>query len=142
MNVIHGTWIPENTQDFIQSGAFYLWIESDDVRNNTKPPLHPQHLPEKPCLEFLKNDLAINSMSAGQGADLSLQLPTFAGKPLPSPELQHVEVDETVTLQNWQVYAYPLSAPLKAINNIHFLCCYQAANSRIGSDFLFWYYFS
>ena len=81
-------------------------------------------------------------MSAGQGAYLSLQLPTFAGKPLPSPELQHVEIDGTVTLQNWQVYAYPLSAPLKAINNIHFLCCYQAANSRIGSDFLFWYYFS
>ena len=142
MNVIHGTWIPENTQDFIQSGAFYLWVESDDVRNNTKTPLHPQHLPEKPCLEFLKNELAINPLSAGQGAHLSLLLPTFAGKPLPSPELQHVEVDETVTLQNWQVYAYPLPAPLKAINNIHFLCCYQASNSRIGSDFLFWYYFS
>ncbi|MDD2661437.1 MAG: DEAD/DEAH box helicase [Methylococcales bacterium] len=142
MNVIHGTWIPENTQDFIQSGAFYLWVESDDVRNNTKTPLHPQHLPEKPCLEFLKNELAINFMGARQGEHLSLQLPTFADKPLPSPELQHVEVDEAVTLQNWQVYAYPLSAPLKAINNIHFLCCYQASNSRIGSDFLFWYYFS
>jgi hypothetical protein len=32
--------------------------------------------------------------------------------------------------------------PLKTINNIHFLCCFQASNSRIGSDFLFWYYFS
>ena len=105
MNVIHGTWIPENTQDFIQSGAFYLWIESDDVRTNTKTPLHPQHLPEKPFLEFLKNELAVNPLSAGQGAHLSLQLPTFAGKPLPSPELQHVELDEKVTLQNWQVYA-------------------------------------
>ncbi len=142
MNVIHGTWIPENTQDFIQSGAFYLWVESDDVRDNTKIPLHPQHLAEKPCLEFLKNELAVNSIGAGQGTLLSLQLPTFAGKPLPSPELQHVELDEKVTLQNWQVYAYPLPGPLKAINNIHFLCCYQASNSRIGSDFLFWYYFS
>ena len=99
MNVIHGTWIPENTQDFIQSGAFYLWIESDDVRNNTKTPLHPQHLAEKPCLEFLKNELAVNSLSTVQGTLLSLLLPTFAGKPLPSPELQHVEVDEKVTLQ-------------------------------------------
>ena len=68
MNVIHGTWIPENTQDFIQSGAFYLWVESDDVRNNTKIPLHPQHLPEKPCLEFLKNELAISPLSTEQGA--------------------------------------------------------------------------
>jgi SNF2 family DNA or RNA helicase len=69
-------------------------------------------------------------------------LPTFAGQPLPSPELQHVELDEKVTLKNWQVFAYPLPGPLKAINNIHFLCCYQAIHSRIGSDFLFWYYFS
>jgi len=59
MNVIHGTWIPENTQDFIQSGTFYLWVENDDVRSNIKIPLHPQHLPEKPCLEYLKNELAL-----------------------------------------------------------------------------------
>jgi SNF2 family DNA or RNA helicase len=142
MNVIHGTWIPENAEDFIQSGAFYLWVESDDIRNNTKIPLHPQHLPEKPCLEFLKNELVLSPLSAGQGTLLSLLLPTFAGKPLPSSELQYLEVDDEVTLQNWQVYAYPLSAPLKAINNIHFLCCFQVGNSRIGSDFLFWYYFS
>ena len=142
MNVIHGAWIPKNTQDFIQSGDFYLWVESDDVRNKKINSVHPRHLPEKPCLEFLKNDLAISPLGTGQGTLLSLLLPTYQGQPLPSPELEHVEVDETVTLQNWQVFAYPLPAPLKAINNIHFLCCYQAANSRIGSDFLFWYYFS
>ena len=106
MNVIHGAWIPKNTQDFIQSGGFYLWVESDDVRNNTKIPLlHPQHLPEKPCLELLKNELAVSPFSSEQAALLSLLLLTFAGKPLPSPELQHVELDEKVTLQNWQVYA-------------------------------------
>lgn len=99
-------------------------------------------MPQKLCLEFLKNELALGLVDAGQGALISLQLPTFAGKPLPSPELQYSEVDDTVTLQSWQVYAYPLSAPLKAINNIHFLCCFQVSNSRIGSDFLFWYYFS
>jgi len=142
MNVIHGTWLPKSTQDFIQSGDFYLWVESDDVRNKIINTLHPQHLPEKPCLEFLKNDLAVNPISAGQGELLSLLLPTYEGKPLPSPELQHVEVDDMITLQNWQVYAYPLQSPLKAINNIHFLCCFQAINNRIGSDFLFWYYFS
>ena len=143
MNVIHGAWIPKNTQDFIQSGDFYLWVESDEVRNKLSMPLHPQHLPEKPCLEFLKNELAVNPMAAGQGALLSLLLPTAEDKPLPSPELQRVESSATVTLQSWQVYAYPLQTPLKAINNIHFLCCFQAGNNnRIGSDFLFWYYFS
>jgi len=52
MNVIHGAWIPKNTQDFMQSGDFYLWIESDEVRNNTKIPLHPQHLQESPAWNF------------------------------------------------------------------------------------------
>ncbi|UOA07426.1 DEAD/DEAH box helicase [Methylobacter sp. S3L5C] len=142
MNVIHGAWIPKDTQDFMQVGDFYLWVESDEVGGTANLTLHPQHLPQKLCLEFLKNELALGLVDAGQGALISLQLPTFAGKPLPSPELQYSEVDDTVTLQSWQVYAYPLSAPLKAINNIHFLCCFQVSNSRIGSDFLFWYYFS
>ena len=142
MNVIHGIWLPKETKDFMQSGDFYLWVESDEVPNKANAKLHPQHLPEKRCLDFLKNDLLIGPLAPGQGALLSVLLPTYAGKPLPSPELQYGEIDDTVTLQDWQVYAYPLSAPLKAINNIHFLCCYQVGNSRIGSDFLFWYYFS
>ena len=141
MNIIHGTWIPKDTQDFRQSGDFYLWIESNDVRANAKP-LHPQHLKEKPCLDYLKNELALATVSAGQGELLSLLLPTLDSKPLPSPELEHVDVEGSVTLQNWQVFGYPLSTPIKAINNIHFLCCFQATNSRIGQDFLFWYYFS
>ncbi len=142
MNVIHGIWHPKETQDFMQSGDFYLWVESDEVPNKANAKLHPQHLSEKRCLDFLKNDLLLGSLAPGQGALLPVLLPSYAGKPLPSPELQYSEIDDTVTLQSWQVYAYPLSAPLKAINNIHFLCCYQASNSRIGSDFLFWYYFS
>ena len=143
MNIIHGAWIPKNTQDFIQSGDFYLWVESDEVGNDIKMPLHPQHLPKKPCLDFLTSDTLLAPISAGQGRLLTLLLPTFANQPLPSPALQHVEPDGAVTLQNWEVYGYPLPTPIKAINNIHFLCCFQAGNtSRIGCDFLFWYYFS
>ena len=142
MNVIHGNWIPKNTQDFMQSGDFYLWIESDEVRSKPKNTNHPQHLQDKACLDFLKNELLFSPISAGQGTLLTLLLPTLKDRPLPSPELQPVDINGAVTLQPWQVYAYPLPAPLKAINNIHFLCCYQVSNSRIGSDFLFWYFFS
>ncbi|MDO9140767.1 MAG: ATP-dependent helicase, partial [Methylobacter sp.] len=144
MNVIHGTWLPPDTEDLIQTGAFYLWVESDEVSSTLKKPLHPQHLPEKPCLEFLKSELAVNPIEGGQGALVSLLFPTSDGKPLPSPELgQSAEVNEAITLQSWQVYAYPVQTPIKAINNIHFLCCLQAGNTiRIGSDLLFWYYFS
>ncbi len=143
MNVIHGAWIPKNTPDFIQSGDFYLWVESDEIGGNHKLPLHPQHLPEKPCLEFLNSDTLSAPVTAGQGQLLSLLFPTGDNKPLPSPELRPMEANGPLTLQNWQVYGYPLPTPIKAINNIHFLCCFQAgSDSRLGSDLLFWYYFS
>ncbi len=143
MNVIHGTWLPADTEDFIQTGAFYLWVESNEISSQLKKPLHPQHLPEKPCLDFLKNELAITPSAVDRGTHLSLLLPTAENTPLPSPELQRIEANTTVALQNWQVFAYPLQSPIKTINNIHFLCCFQTGtNSRIGSDFLFWYYFS
>jgi SNF2 family DNA or RNA helicase len=142
MNVIHGTWIPNDTDGFIQSGGFYVWVETDDDQPPKTKPFHPRQLPDKACLDFLKDELAVSPLVAGQGANLSVSLPTFEGKPLPSPELQAVDVHGAVTLQNWQVTAYPLPKPLKTINDIHFLCCYQVGDSRIGSDFLFWYYFS
>ncbi|MCX7103036.1 MAG: DEAD/DEAH box helicase, partial [Methylobacter sp.] len=142
MNIIHGIWLPKDTQDFIQPGNFYLWIEIDEAPAKIKSPLHPQQLPETPCLEFLKTELLVNPIRAGQGKLLSLLLPTVDGKPLPSPELQSVDATGAMTLQDWQVYGFPLDTPLKTINNIHFLCCYQSSHSRVGSDFLFWYYFS
>lgn len=142
MNIIHGTWLPRDTADFIQSGTFYLWIESDEAPSKLKPPLHPQHLPDKPCLEYLKTELLLTPPYVRPNELLSLLLPTAGGKPLPSPERQAADVTEKITLQDWQVYGFPLDAPLKTINNIHYLCCYQASQSRCGSDFLFWYYFS
>jgi hypothetical protein len=67
MNVIHGTWIPNDTFDFIQSGNFYLWVESDGVQKPISHTLHPQHLPEKACLDFLKNVLGVNPTDARRG---------------------------------------------------------------------------
>ena len=31
MHVIHGTWIPDDTQEFTRRGAFYLWVETDTL---------------------------------------------------------------------------------------------------------------
>lgn len=51
MQVIHGTWIPEEANGFIQRGAFYLWVETDTLaaapsrrRADTLDHLHPRHL--------------------------------------------------------------------------------------------------
>ncbi len=142
MNIIHGIWLPQATQDFIQSGAFYLWVESDEVRIKVSDAVHPQHLTEKACLAYLSTELAVAGIKPNLGTMVPLLLPTYAGKPLPSPELQAVDIEGEVILQTWQVYAYLLSSPLKTINNIHFLSCYQVSNVRLGSDFVFWYWFS
>jgi hypothetical protein len=71
MNVIHGAWIPKNTQDFIQSGDFYLWVESDDVRNKLKNVVHPQHLPEQPLPKSIEpsQTATIPAMLIKKGGD-------------------------------------------------------------------------
>ena len=42
MNILHGTWIPKLTDNFIQTGNFYLWIEKPT--NTTAN--HLKHLAE------------------------------------------------------------------------------------------------
>src|SRR6187431_118439 len=29
VQIVHGTWIPEDTDAFVQRGAFYVWVETD-----------------------------------------------------------------------------------------------------------------
>jgi SNF2 family DNA or RNA helicase len=144
MKIIHGIWTPENQPEFIQGGQFSIWVETDEVTAKNKLNFHPQHLPEKECLPFLKQELAIQPTAKNSAGLRTIKLPSYQGKPLPTPELAEVELndDAVITLEDWQIFACDLAQPLKDINNIHFLSAYQATNTRIGSDFLFWYYFS
>ncbi len=143
MNTIHGFWRPEDNTGFIQSGTFFIWVEHNENPKKKQPGIHPQHLQNETLANFLKQDLAITT---AQKDDLSLQTITLPGdqnRPLPCPEPGMDNTDDEVRLTGWQVHCYPIQYPLKEINNIHFLSCYQAAtNTRIGPDFLFWYYFS
>jgi hypothetical protein len=77
-------------------------VESGEVLADIKNAVHPRHLQDQSCLDFLKNELAVNPVSAGQGTLLSLRLPAYRNKPLPSPELEYVEVDRAAVLQDWQ----------------------------------------
>lgn len=145
MKIIHGIWIPENNQEFVQDGQFSIWIETDEVAIPKKTNIHPHHLQQSECLTFLKQELAYNLPSKDVLNLQTLKLPTYQGNPLFAPELSGNEAldDEAViTLEDWQVYSYVLSQPLKEINDIHFLSSYQAVNIRMGSDFLFWHYFA
>ncbi len=142
MNVVHLTWIPEDTEDFIQSGRFYLWVESDEFKARSSKPLHPEHLQGQALADFLSNALLLGNLAEDSLTTLNLTLPTHGDLPLPSPELRHCDIEGPATMHSWRITAYPLPNPIKTINNIHFVCCYQAQDCRIGGDFLFWYFFT
>jgi len=136
-------WVPSPKKDFIQKGQFYLWVETDEVKPKKKSNLHPQQLTERACLDFLNKTFAYNLNSHGSKPELqSIYLPTVDDKPVPDPELIVGEVTEEVALQAWQVLAYPISSPLKAMADIYFISLFQHEDIRISRDFLFWYFFS
>ncbi len=143
MKVIHGIWTPYPKDSFIQKGQFTIWVETDELRSKKNNNQHPQQLTEKACLDFLKSTFAYDLNPYDPKPEFQhVYLPTIADKPVADPELVITEVTEDVALQDWLVYACPLTTPLKTIADIYFLSHYQYEDIRISRDFLFWYYFS
>jgi len=143
MKVIHGIWVPYPKSSFIQKGQFSIWVETDEVKSKKNKNRHPQQLTEKAGLDFLKASFAYGLSPSDPGPEFqSIYLPTVSDKPLADPELVISEVTEEAVLQEWQVFAYPVSIPLRSIADIYFLSHYNNEGIRISRDFLFWYYFS
>ncbi|MBD1834728.1 DEAD/DEAH box helicase [Cyanobacteria bacterium FACHB-472] len=166
MKILHGTWIPKAEASFIQTGAFYLWVETPVVtkRRNAKHPIHPYHLRESDLEAFLSNELGITAASRHKiSENISPQyfaFPTANNQPLPSPELTkylEAEVEEDYEgFLYWEVYAYEVNTILKTgtsryervsnvikvINDIHFLALHNSSEIIIGSDLLFWYHYT
>jgi len=82
MKILHGTWIPEHGSEFIQTGNFYIWIETtatkaiastkrkssakaskstkvSETLSETLSTKHPASLAERELKSFLFNELAI-----------------------------------------------------------------------------------
>ena len=108
MQVIHGAWIPDEAGEFIQRGAFYLWVETDTpvTRSrrhsdtaDSRERLHPRHLTQTALAAFLQEKLGLRETAPGALARVLctkyLLLPSAAGAPLPSYELLRY-VDEDV----------------------------------------------
>ena len=143
MKIIHGIWSPDLKADFIQTGQFYIWVETDEVKPKKSKNLHPQQLREQDGLDFLKSVFAYQlTLHDPQPLLHSIYLPTVDDNPVPAPEFSTNEISDEASLQAWQVYAYPVISPLKTLGDIYFLTHYQLDDVRISSDFLFWYYFS
>src|SRR5947207_12036611 len=152
MHSIHGTWIPEDTNEFIQRGAFYLWVETDTpagrVRSNSNN-IHPRHLSQTALATFLMEKLGLQEpMTGALSRTLCSKyflLPTVAGKPSPSFELlRYMDEEEPIEfdLEPWQICCYRVPDIITALNDIHFIALNAAEDFQLGADLLFWYQYS
>ncbi len=149
MHIIHGTWIPDDTQEFIQHGAFYLWIETDTPVSQQAGNVHPNHLMHTALNTFLMERLGLREPVSGSLVrTLELKyflLPTVAGKPSPSFELlRYVEEEEPIEfdLVPWQVCCYLVHDVISILRDIHFIALHGAEDFQLGADLLFWYQYT
>ena len=159
MQIVHGTWIPEDTDAFVQRGAFYVWVETDTplpgaragaTRNGAARSAavrdHPRHLSRADLGRFLSEKLKLGAHGPEALARLAttkcMLLPTADGRPLPSAELAPYVEDELpleLELAPWQVWCYPLPGIIAALNEIRYIALTAAEEFQLGQDLLFWY---
>ncbi|ODG99905.1 helicase [Nostoc sp. KVJ20] len=160
MRILHGTWIPNEETDFIQSGSFYLWVETQLSQKSytNSQQIHPGHLEESQLIAFLVEELGIKEDNTKFSQRISpkyFALPTTNNQPLPSPELtKYLEIELTDSyeeFQYWQIDCYETVVStkngtalniIKLLKDIHFLAIYNAQKFQIGSDLLFWYHYT
>ena len=155
MNIVHGTWIPDETDGFAQRGAFYLWVETDSPAPATQdrvatsggaPPKHPRQLVRAELDVFLRERLGLRHVLLDAMAraitDAYFSLPSANGAPLPSVELARYVDEETpdeFALTPWQVCCYRLDRPIPALHDISIRALHDADEFQLGADLLFWH---
>ncbi|MGD2179816.1 DEAD/DEAH box helicase [Lusitaniella coriacea] len=157
MKILHGTWIPEEGNHFIRTGAFYLWVETTQTKKKQEKSseIHPYHLQQEELVSFLANGLGIKEQRESIAQKYFL-LPIAEAQPLPSLELSRyleTELPEKFELQYWQVDCYLVATQVKTstytyatvnnvihlLNDLHFLTLYGSEELQLGADLLFWY---
>jgi SNF2 family DNA or RNA helicase len=153
MNILHGTWIPATEPDFVQTGAFYLWIETPETQQpqktrRSKPDSsrsrHPRQLPPDEFASLLTDTLGIKlsptSIRGSAPPPITPQyflLPSHDQAPLPSLELAkflETELPDRFDWQYWQVDCFPVQTRpegksihtiIKLLNELHFITLYS-----------------
>lgn len=166
MKVLHGTWIPHQETEFVQTGAFYLWVETSiaNKQQSQSKRIHPSQLPKTELEAFLGRELGIQKTSSRKITDSIspkyFALPTANNQPLPSPELTkylEVEIPEHCEeFQYWKIDCYQATTEIKTntgtykkvtnviklLNDLHFLALHNSEEVQLGSDLLFWYHYT
>jgi hypothetical protein len=150
MKILHGTWIPSATDEFILPGSFCLWVEtSTPKQSKSSKQRHPAQLGKEDLSSFLVNELGVsessyNPIASGIVTQYFL-LPSSDDEPLPSLELSRYlesESPEPSRLEYWEIDCYEVKSVIKLLNDLHFLAVYNSNEIQIGSDLLFWYHYT
>jgi SNF2 family DNA or RNA helicase len=160
MKILHGTWIPQPGEEFIQQGAFYLWVETTEQKQFHKPTQrHPRQSAAADLATLLTAELGIKPPLPRQIQDLIspqyFLLPTLNNQPLPSLELSRYleeELPESFEFQYWQIDCYQTVTSTKTggfvnnvvslINDLHFMALHNLAEIQLGADLLFWFHYT
>ncbi|MEB3161018.1 MAG: ATP-dependent helicase, partial [Synechocystis sp.] len=163
MKILHGTWVPEPTLDFIQGGQFLLWGETTEEKRLKNQTQHPRQLDKTELADLLEQEFGIKSSGYSPSQTQIIPgyflLPTVENKPLPSLELSRyleIELPEQFTWQFWQVDCYltvattkvktgkmtPVNAVVPLLNDLHFMALHGLSEVQLGSDLLFWFHFT
>ncbi|MEO1133594.1 MAG: DEAD/DEAH box helicase, partial [Cyanobacteria bacterium J06639_1] len=164
MYVLHGTWIPHDTSDFVQSGDFYLWAEISEPKTRRKKKVdtrHPFQLEAKGLAELLETELTFGDRLVKREAiaPKTFLLPSADNRPLPSLELaRYWEFDwpEAMEWQSWQIDCYRVKTAVKTkgflrdaaiaivkfLDDLQFVVQLQAGEILLGSDLMFWHRYS
>ncbi len=160
MKILHGTWIPQPGEEFIQQGAFYIWVETTaqkQFRQSTQR--HPRQSAAADLAKLLSTELGIKPPLPRQIQDLIspqyFLLPTVDNQPLPSLELSRYleeELPESFEFQYWQIDCYRTVTSNKTgglvnnvvsqIDDLHFMALHNLADIQLGADLLFWFHYT
>src|SRR5215217_1371296 len=157
MQIVHGTWLPDDTDTFEQGGAFYVWVETDTpatIRKAREPGSeHPRQLSRADLGRFLADKLGLDPGDRyGSSSDRAerlarrldekyLLLPSVEGRPLASFELApYLEeaIPDAFALALWQVRCHRLAHPIADLNQIQFAAQTSAEDFQLGADLQFW----
>jgi SNF2 family DNA or RNA helicase len=150
MHIVHGTWIPDDTHEFVQRGAFYLWVETDTSQQVSRHgAVHPRHLMHTALTTFLREKLGLREPVPGTSVHTLCTkyflLPTVAGKPSPSFELlRYVDEEEPIEfdLVPWEISCYQVANIITTLNESHFMALHAAEDFQLGADLLFWHQYA
>ena len=148
MKILHGMWLPESIDAeknyFVQSGEFYLWVESNEALPKKTTKTHPSHLRDNELTDFME----VNFVGAPPQymkrktriKTKSIYLPSVDNTPVPSPEfLTQDNLHDKASLKSWDMHAYHLGKPISKLKDIYFISQFRSQDIRLGQDFLFWY---